>query len=85
MERKIKEKRGAPGRTQVDSVARRDRQRDREREKDAQAYPEGGAGLNYARVAHQSPGWPMASTSFLLVDWELYMAAVFVHRISLTD
>lgn len=50
-----------------------------------QARPEGGAGLNYASVAHQSPGWPVASTSFLLVNWELYIAAVFVHRISLTD
>ncbi len=49
------------------------------------ARPEGGAGLNYASAAHQSPGWPMASLSFLLVDWELYIAAVFVRRISLTD
>lgn len=50
-----------------------------------QAHPKGGAGLNYASVAHQSPGWPLASTSFLLVDGELYIAAVFVHRISQRD
>lgn len=62
-----------------------DRQIDRVIEKDVHTRPEGGAGLNYASVAHQSPGWPMAPTSFLLVVWELYIAAVFVHRISLTD
>lgn len=50
-----------------------------------QALPKGGAGLNYASVAHQSPGWPVAPTSTLLVDWELHIVGMFVHRISLTD
>lgn len=49
------------------------------------AHPMGGSGLNYASEAHQSPDWPMAFMSFLLVEWELYITAVFVHRISITD
>ena len=60
-------------------------ERDIEKDKDMQALPKGGAGLNYASVAHQSPGWPMAPTSFLLVDWELNIVGMFVYRISLTD
>lgn len=62
-----------------------DIQGDRKIDKDIEAHPEGGSGLNYASGAHQSPGCPMAPTSFLLVDWEFHIVAMFVHRISLTD
>lgn len=62
-----------------------ERQTEGEKLKNVQALPEGVAGLNYASVAHQSPGWPMAQMSFLLVKRELYIDAMFVHRISLTD
>ena len=55
------------------------------RKKDVQAHPEGGPGLNYTGVANQTAGWPLASMSFVLVDWELYITAVFVHRISMID
>lgn len=59
---------------------------DGEEERDVWARPEGGAGLNYASVAHQSPGWPMASTSFSPLGLGIIRRCIFfVRRISLTD
>lgn len=53
--------------------------------KDTRAHPKGGVNFNYAEVAPHSPDWPFAIMSLLLLNGELYITAVFVCRISMTD
>lgn len=52
---------------------------------DTRAHPKGGVNFNYAEVAPHSPDWPFAIMSLLLLNGELYITAVFVRRISMTD